>query len=173
LRDPAKSMVPSAGSRPAAPAISQTSKELINSCSNLQPLTRTASYLGASLLSSKHSNRSATHQLNHPPRSNPHSAPHRRTLSSAVSSLGGFRTPAARACGKHSPAAGIRKPSHNRTHAPQRASLFDHLVGGRDKIGGSASPRAWAVRRLTTKSNCEVALIGRSPGLAPRRIRST
>src|SRR5262249_32173195 len=39
--------------------------------------------------------------------------------------------------------------------------------------GGSASPRAWAVRRLTTKSNCEVALMGRSPGLAPRRIRST
>src|SRR5262249_25778539 len=34
------------------------------------------------------------------------------------------------------------------------------------KLGGSASPKAWAVRRLITKSNCEVALMGRSPGLA-------
>jgi hypothetical protein len=41
------------------------------------------------------------------------------------------------------------------------------------KSGGSASPRAFAARRLMTKSNCELALMGRSPGLAPRRIRST
>ncbi len=41
------------------------------------------------------------------------------------------------------------------------------------KSGEIAIPRAWAVRRLITKSNCDEALMGRSPGLAPRRIRST
>ena len=41
------------------------------------------------------------------------------------------------------------------------------------KSGGSASPSAWAARRLTMKSNCDEALMGRSAGLAPRRMRST
>src|SRR5262249_48755784 len=41
------------------------------------------------------------------------------------------------------------------------------------KSGESASPRAWAVRRLMKKSKCEMALIGRSRVITPRRIRST
>src|SRR5262245_39157237 len=39
--------------------------------------------------------------------------------------------------------------------------------------GEGVRPSARAVRRLTTKSNFDDALIGRSAGLAPRRMRST
>ena len=41
------------------------------------------------------------------------------------------------------------------------------------KTGGSAMPSSFAVLRLTTKSNFTRCCIGRSPGLAPRKIRST
>jgi len=52
----------------------------------------------------------------------------------ATSCLGAFRTPATAARGqpRH---AGIRKPSHHRTHAPQQTALFDHLVRP-DEQGG-------------------------------------
>ena len=50
---------------------------------------------------------------------------------SAVSSLGGFRTPALTARTTVSHWAGIRKPSQKATFALQQISLFDHLVGER------------------------------------------
>src|SRR5262249_51756785 len=40
-------------------------------------------------------------------------------------------------------------------------------------VGGMVRPRAWAVLRLMTNSNCVSCTTGRSAGLAPRRILST
>src|SRR5215472_11831701 len=64
-----------------------------------------------------------------------------------------------------------RRTTEQRDELPPLHSITS--LAAETKSGESASPRAWAVRRLMTKSNCEVALMGRSPGLAPRRIRST
>ena len=52
-------------------------------------------------------------------------AAHSRTPPPAISSFGGFRTPASE-CVAPSSSAGIRKPSQQETHAPQQTiSLFD------------------------------------------------
>jgi hypothetical protein len=40
-------------------------------------------------------------------------------------------------------------------------------------VCGIVSPSAFAVLRLITNSNCVACSMGRSPGLAPRRILST
>ncbi len=66
-----------------------------------------------------------------PPRSNPHSANLRHGLASppAVSSLGGFRTPALGVSGTVSHWAGIRKPSQNPT-----SRAWDDAPGGKAGI---------------------------------------
>src|SRR5262249_1030245 len=46
-------------------------------------------------------------------------------------------------------------------------------VAAEVKSGDGVNPRARAVLRLVTKSNFDDALIGRSPGLVPRIMRST
>ncbi len=51
--------------------------------------------------------------------------------------------------------------------------LLDHLVRPRQHRGGRVRPRALAVFRLITSSNFVGCSIGNSPGLAPRRMRST
>src|SRR5262245_53562224 len=61
-----------------------------------------------------------------------------------------------------------------RTYAPQQtASLFDHLVGRLQERLRDRRPSALAVLRLTTSSNLLASCTGRSPGLAPLRMRST
>src|SRR5262249_26388682 len=78
-------------------------------------------------------------------------------------------------------AAVLLRPRRQRPRDSSAAEQRDELaplhsitsLAAETKSGESPSPRAWAVRRLMTKSNCEVALMGRSSGLAPRRIRST
>src|SRR5262245_8233033 len=53
------------------------------------------------------------------------------------------------------------------------APSFDHLVCPCEHIGGTVSPSVLAVFRLITSSNLVGACRGRSPGLAPFKIRST
>ena len=54
-----------------------------------------------------------------------------------------------------------------------RRCSFDHLVGAGEHIGGTSRPSALAVLRLMTSSNLVGSCTGSSPGLAPRRMRST
>jgi hypothetical protein len=73
--------------------------------------------------------------------------------------------------GRHLPKSAL---CHNRTRAPQQTPGYSITsLAAETKSGGSATPSAWAARRLTMKSNCDEALMGRSAGLAPRRMRST
>ena len=51
--------------------------------------------------------------------------------------------------------------------------LLDHLVGAREHVGGTVSPSALAVTRLTTRSNLVGCSTGMSPAFAPRKILST
>ena len=57
--------------------------------------------------------------------------------------------------------------------APQKGSLFDHLVGALlSSVGGTSRPSALAVLRLITSSNLTGAWTGSSLGFAPLRMRS-
>ena len=53
------------------------------------------------------------------------------------------------------------------------ASLFDHLVGAGEHVGGMSRPSALAVLRLITSSYLVGACTGRSAGFSPLRMRST
>src|SRR6266571_3343410 len=78
-----------------------------------------------------------------PPRSNPHSANLRHGLASppAVSSLGGFRTPALGVRGTVSHWAGIRKPSHEPTFHRLSGVRSSHAFAARkDGIGFFEQP---------------------------------
>jgi hypothetical protein len=60
--------------------------------------------------------------------------------------------------------------------APALPGAFTYSItsfAAERKSGEIATPRERPVRKLTTKSNLAGSSIGRSPGLAPRRIRST
>ena len=59
------------------------------------------------------------------------------------------------------------------TAANDVQSLFDHLVGEGEELGGIWKPSAFAVVRLMTKSNLVGCSTGKSAGFAPRRILST
>ena len=70
----------------------------------------------------------------------------------------------------HLRAAGIRKPSHNRTPALQNAMDYSiTLSARRTSSEGISWPIALATCRLTTNSNLVGCSTGSSPGLAPRR----
>ena len=54
-----------------------------------------------------------------------------------------------------------------------RPLSLDHLVGAGGSDGGISRPRAFAVVRLTTRSNLVGCSTGRSAGFVPRKILST
>src|SRR5215469_5286636 len=67
-------------------------------------------------------------------------------------------------------------PKADQVHCSKRRTRVSYSITSLAldrKSGEIASPRARAVRRLTTKSTFEDALMGRSPGFSPRKIRST
>src|SRR5258707_7637759 len=72
----------------------------------------------------------------------------------------------------HLHGAGIRKPSHKRTHAPQQNYSITSTACA-SSVGGTVRPSAFAVLRLMTRSNFVGSSTGRSDGFAPLRILST
>src|SRR5262249_4042905 len=64
-------------------------------------------------------------------------------------------------------------PNTSRRGAPSVAAQRMISSAWKRRVGGIVRPSAWAVLRLMTNSNFGGCSIGRSPGLAPRRILST
>jgi len=77
--------------------------------------------------------------------------------------------------GPAGPAVGTSGSGQNLTHAVQQnRPLHSITSSARSKIdGGTVRPSALAVLRFTTISNLVGYCTGRSPGLSPRRMRST
>src|SRR5712671_134551 len=88
---------------------------------------------------------------------------------SAVSSFGGFRTPAAEYA-----APSLKRPASETLHNRRHDADYSITSSARaSSVGGRVKPSAFAVLRLTTSSNRIGCSIGRSAGLAPLRILST
>jgi hypothetical protein len=63
---------------------------------------------------------------------------------------------------------------HNRTHAPQQRDHYSITSSANNcRELGTVRPSAPAIFRLMTSSNLVGSSTGRSPGLVPRRMRST
>src|SRR6516164_6095425 len=157
---------------------------------------KSSAHLGNSTLSAVHpSAASPLHNSLHrlvstqparPRHSNPHSACGSAIPSlSPVSSLGGFRTPAAELA-----APALKRPASETLHnSGVRADipgppLWDSCIAARklysitssartSSEGGTVSPSALAVFMLITSSNLVGCSTGRSAGLVPLRILST
>ena len=74
-------------------------------------------------------------------------------------------------CARRQPTTPMTMPAPADRATTRDASL-DHLVGAQQQRGGMFRPSSLAVFRLITSSNSRGLLDGRSPGLAPFRIRS-
>ena len=109
-----------------------------------------------------------------PRRSNPHSARGTATPSLiAVSSLGGFPTPALRARGTViiGPAS---ENLHKRRHSHCNRFSYSITSSARSRMDvGTVRPSAIAVLRLTTSANLVGACTGRLAAFSPLRMRST
>ena len=107
--------------------------------------------------------------------SNPHRPGARRTVLPslpAVSSLGGFRTPAASARGKACERPASENLHRNELmHCSKQASYSITSSASSCMLFGTTSPSALAVFILRISSNLVGCRTGRSPGFAPRRMR--
>ena len=169
-----------AGSQPAAPRLAPVHQ--IGPQSRRQsphtpcaPLVRTDALTLTWQKADRHK-RSAPTSSSHTPWPNPHSACGTAAAPlPAISCLGAFRPPAARARGEvrhcRQPKT-CTKPAVSRSQQMQ-ASLFDHLVGAGEQRRRHGRGRAsLAVLRLMTSSNLVDCTTGRSAGLAPLRMRA-
>ena len=166
-----------AGSQPAAPRLAPVHQ--IGPQSRRQsphtpcaPLVRTDA-LTVTWQKADRYKRSAPTSSSHTPWPNPHSACGTAAAPlPAISCLGAFRPPAARARGEvrhcRQPKTCTKPAVSRRSKAP----LLDHLVGARRSSMGTSRPSALAVLRLITSSNLTGACTGSSPGFAPLRMRS-
>jgi len=162
-----------AGSHPAAPRLAPVHQ--IGPQSRRQsphtpcaPLVRTDALTLTWQKADRHK-RSAPTSSSHTPWPNPHSACGTAAAPlPAISCLGAFRPPAARARGE------VR-------HCRQPKTCTDSDIGPPHSItssararraGGMARPSAWAVLRLMTSSTFVACWTGRSAGLAPLRTLS-
>ena len=171
-----------AGSQPAAPRLAPVHQ--IGPQSRRQsphtpcaPLVRTDALTLTWQKADRHK-RSAPTSSSHTPWPNPHSACGTAAAPlPAISCLGAFRPPAARARGevRH-----CRQPKTCTQAAVSRCSnmacrtTYSITSSARaSSVGGTSRPSALAVLRLMTSSNLVGACTGRSAGFSPLRMRST
>ena len=168
-----------AGSHPAAPRLAPVHQ--IGPQSRRQsphtpcaPLVRTDALTLTWQKADRHK-RSAQTSSSHTPWPNPHSACGTAAAPlPAISCLGAFRPPAARARGevRH-----CRQPKTCTKAAVSRCSKLRYYSitssAATSKPGGTVRPSAFAVLRLRTVSNLVGICTGSSTVFAPRRIRST
>lgn len=168
-----------AGSQPAAPRLAPVHQ--IGPQSRRQsphtpcaPLVRTDALTLTWQKADRHK-RSAPTSSSHTPWPNPHSACGTAAAPlPAISCLGAFRPPAARARGE------VRHCRQPKTctlgDIPRRSEKHRYSItsSARARISsGTFSPSAFATVTLTAMSNFVGCSTGRSPGFAPRRILST
>ena len=168
-----------AGSQPAAPRLAPVHQ--IGPQSRRQsphtpcaPLVRTDALTLTWQKADRHK-RSAPTSSSHTPWPNPHSACGTAAAPlPAISCLGAFRPPAARARGevRH-----CRQPktctTSGREQSQQTARYSITSSARASSDGGTSRPSALAVLRLITSSYLVGACTGRSAGFSPLRMRST
>ena len=166
-----------AGSQPAAPRLAPVHQ--IGPQSRRQsphtpcaPLVRTDALTLTWQKADRHK-RSAPTSSSHTPWPNPHSACGTAAAPlPAISCLGAFRPPAARARGEvrhcRQPKTCTQAAVSNRSKA---ALIRSPRRRGRAASAGLSRPSALAVLRLMTSSNLVGCMTGRSAGLSPLRMR--
>ena len=171
-----------AGSQPAAPRLAPVHQ--IGPQSRRQsphtpcaPLVRTDA-LTVTWQKADRYKRSAPTSSSHTPWPNPHSACGTAAAPlPAISCLGAFRPPAARARGE------VRHCRQPKTCTKAAVSRCSNMMRRRrysitssaraSSVGGMSRPSALAVLRLITSSYLVGACTGRSAGFSPLRMRST
>ena len=169
-----------AGSQPAAPRLAPVHQ--IGPQSRRQsPHTPCASLVRTDALTltwqkADRHKRSAPTSSSHTPWPNPHSACGTAAAPlPAISCLGAFRPPAARARGEvrhcRQPKTCTQPAVSNRSKRGDRYSITSSARAS--SVGGTSRPSAFAVLRLMTSSYLVGACTGRSAGFSPLRMRST